>query len=99
MVSFLDLKDAILFLQGLFFGLHFHYLLGGVGLRGLVLSFTRNSGMSVCVWLAVVLGGGSGLVLGTGGWRGVMSVCVVSLDSLWRCPGICVLCSADTCAS
>ena len=43
---------------------------------------------------------GGGLVQGMGEWDGVVCVCVVSLDYLWRWQiQVSVLCSAGTCAS
>ena len=56
---------------------------GSFGVRGLGLGFTNPAGTrgkcDMCLWWYEWVGGcGQGL----GGWGGVMSVCVVSLDSL-----------------
>ena len=82
-------------------------VVGGVGgewVRGLGLCFTNpggtgESGICVCVLVAVVwvVFGGEwmgGLGQGLGGWGGVKSVFVVSLDLfvLMEGPGICILC-------
>ena len=64
---------------------------GGVGVIGLGLGFTNSGGtwgkwdMCLCFGCGGVGVGGEwvgGLVHGLGGWCGVMSVCVVSLDYL-----------------
>ena len=64
-----------------------------------VYQFWRNMGtwdMCLCFGCGGVGGVGEecvcGLGQGMGWWIGVMSVCVVSLDSLMAGPGICILC-------
>ena len=40
--------------------------------------------LDMCMGCGGVGGGVGGMIQGLGGWGGVMHVCVVSLDSLWR---------------
>ena len=59
---------------------------GGESMRGLGLGFTNAVGTGGKWYMCLGCGGvGEWVVyLGLGGWAGVMSVCVVSMDCLWR---------------
>ena len=65
----------------------------GLGLALPILEEHGDSGICVCVLVAVVGEWVDGLSQGLGGCCGVMSVCVVSgLSVLMAGPGICILC-------
>ena len=71
-------------------------------MRGLGLGFTNPVGTGG-VWDACLCCGGVGALLGPGygrmGWFYVGVCCESGLFVEMAGPGICVLCSADTCAS